>query len=293
MTSSGGYFFDTDENGFGQCLVLTGPWRNELSSLMLSQGVTVLRLSSSAGWTDLDISFVTELRFLAGLEVFNWKLKDVTPIFQNTGLRYVGLQCEFTSKAEFQALKDLEVCKIVWRSQITGLERCTKLRHLNVVDYPKTDLIELKSLVSMERLQISSKKLLSLRGIESMARLEVFDAARCQKLNDISELKECVALRSIEFDDCKRIFAIPDDFCLDSLQEISFNNCGKIESLSPLAKCNNLRKLRFVGDTSVVDGNLDFLLLHPEIRDVWFANRAHYTLTREQLMARLQAKWSN
>lgn len=290
MTDTSGFFIDADENGFGQCLVLTGPWRNEFSHLMSSQGLSVLRLSSAAGWKGDDISFVAGLGFLAGIEVYSWSVKDVAPIFQNIGLRYVGMQCEFSSNAEFQALKNLEVCKLFWRPKVSGLERCTSLRHLNIVDYPNGDLTFLAPLTILERLQLSSKKLLSLRGLESMSRLKVFDAASCPKLSDISGLTDCTTLESISFDSCKQISAIPRDICLDSLHELSLVDCGKIETLLPLANCKNLRKLRFVGDTSIIDGDLDFLLKHPSIRDVWYANKAHYTLTREALAERLQAK---
>lgn len=290
MSNTNGYFIDADENGFGQCLVLTGPWRNELSQLMSSQGLSVLRLSSAAGWKDDDISFVAGLGFLAGVEVYSWVVKDVSPIFQNTGLRYVGIQCEFSSIADFQALKYLEVCKLFWRPKISGLERCENLRHLNIVDYPHGDLTGLASLTRLERLQISSKKLLSLRGVESMSRLKVFDAADCPKLGDISWLMDCATLESMSFDSCKQISEIPRGLCLNSLQEVSLVDCGKIETLAPLANCKNLRKLRFVGNTSIIDGNLDFLLEHPSIRDVWYANKSHYTLTREELAGRLQAK---
>ena len=290
MTNTNGYYIDSDENGFGSCFVLTGPWRNEFSQIMSSQGLSVLRLSSSAGWKDRDISFIVGLKFLVGVEVYSWDVKDVTPIFQNTGLRYVGIQSEFSSVANFQALKDLEVCKIFWRPKVSGLECCTNLRHLNIVNYPNENLTSITSLTKLERLQVSSRKILSLRGIESLSRLKIFDAANCPKLSDISWLMNCTALETIEFESCRQISEIPKALRLNDLQEVSLVDCGKIETLITLANCKNLRKLRFVGDTFIIDGELDFLLAHPSVRDVWYANRSHYSLTRESLEKQLQAR---
>lgn len=285
--NGGGYFIDSDGNGLGQCLVLTGPWRDELADLMSSRGLSLLRLSSSVGWNGDDISFVSRLKFLTGLEVYSWNIKDVSPLFQLAGLRYVGLQCEFTSKADFGTLTGLEILKLFWRPKVTGVEHCTNLRHLNVVNYPHDDLSEWISLVNVQRLQITSNKLLSLRGIEAMSRLKNIDVAKCPKLNDIARLATCNELQSMTFTACRRLSQLPTDLCLDSLQEVSLEDCGTIRTLRPLAQCKNLKILRFVGDTTITDGDFNFLLQHPSLKEIWYANRSHYTLTREELAEKL------
>jgi hypothetical protein len=288
MNNTEGYFISESEDDLGQCLVLTAPWHNEFAELMLSQGITVLRLSSSAGWKEHDISFVANLDFLTGIEVYSWNVKDVSPIFQNTGLRYVGIQCDISYIADFKTLKNLEICKLTWRPKVIGLETCVKLRHLNISDYPNEDLINLASLIRLERLQISSSKLISLNGIESMSLLKVFDAAICRKLTDISSLAACTALEVMEFHSCKQFSELPKNICTDNLREVTLVDCGKVKSLSPLVNCKNLRKLRFIGDTSILDGNLDFLLKHPSIRDVWYAKKSHYSVSRENLKVHLE-----
>jgi hypothetical protein len=290
MNSSAGYFIDSDENGFGQCLVLTGSWRNEFSNLMISKGLTVLRLSSSVGWIDEDISFLSNLSFLEGVEVYSWAVRDVTPIFRNTRLRYVGIQSKFNSTAEFQALKNLEVCKLYWRPKISGLESCANLRHLNIVDYPDSDLTRFASLSQLARLQISSRTLFSLEGIGSMSGLKVLDIANCPRLTDIAALASCSTVESVTLDSCKQMSEIPSRLCLDNLQEFFIVDCGKIKTLKPLASCKNLSTLKFTGDTYIVDGDLDFLAKHPAVRDVWYANKSHYSLTREALNARLHSR---
>lgn len=290
MNNTDGYYIDVNENGFGSCFVLTGPWHSEFANIMLSQNILILRLSNSAGWKENDISFVANLNFLVGIEIYSWDVRDISPIFQNAKLRYIGIQCEFNTTANFKALKNLEVCKIFWQSKIIGLDSCIKLRHLNIIDYPNETLIDLASLIKIERLQISSKKLLSLQGIESMSLLKVFDASLCRKLTNISSLMSCTSLEVMEFHSCKQLAELPKDIYLDSLLEVTLVDCGKIKTLAPLANCKNLKKLRFIGDTSIIDGDFDFLLKHPSIKEVWYAKKSHYSITREDLAMHLQQK---
>jgi Leucine-rich repeat (LRR) protein len=290
MQNSDDFFIADDDWGFGQCMVLKAPWRDEFANIMRIQGLTVLRLSSSVGWKETDISFVADLDFLAGIEVYNWDVKDVSPIFRNTGLRYVGLACLFTSKAEFQRLKNLEACFIRWHPKISGLESCTNLRHLNIENYPFESLVELASLTKMERLDLLSRKLTSLRGIEAMTKLKRFGSFSCTQLSDILPLLACTNLEKIKFEACKKLASLPSLMQLENLTNIALADCGRIETLTPLADCKSLQELNFIGDTSINDGNLDFLLEHPSIQNVWYANRKHYSMTREELAERLKNK---
>ncbi|MDT8956143.1 hypothetical protein, partial [Aeromonas caviae] len=40
----------------------------------------------------------------------------------------------------------------------------------------------------------------------------------------------------------------------------------------------------FIGDTTIEDGELTSLLDIPTLKKMWFANKRHYTHTREQVM---------
>lgn len=290
MTNKNGYFLDSNDKALGACFVLTGPWRNEYSALMQLMGISALRLSSGAGWQDTDISFVSDLHFLTGIEVYSWRVKDVTPIFGIAGLRYVGLQSEFTSVARFDALIKLETCKLVWRPKVTGLEQCSKLRHVNIDNYPESDLTQLSSLSLLQRLQVSSKKLSSLQGVQLMPSLRDIDVFDCPRLQDVSWLTGCVSLRSMEFESCRKMAKIPEDLKSNCLETVELVDCGEVVSLAPLQNCINLTKLRFVGDTRIIDGDFQWMVEHQNLRNVWFANRLNYTFSREALDRQLQAK---
>ena len=284
------YFIDDDENGFGRCLVLTDLWSDEFTQVMISNKISNLRLSSSAGWSGKDISFISGLDFLTGIEIYSWDIKDISPVFENKNLRMVGLQCEFTSPADFSKLEKLEVCKVFWRSKIEGLFSCRKLRHLNIVEYPFDSLRELSELNALQRLQLSSKKLSNLSGIVSLISLKNLDLANCPKLVDVSEFSESSDLQTLEINGCKKIHTFPENLCLPLLQEVALVDCGKIASLRPFSTCKKLTKLRATGDTVITDGNFDFMLEYPAIENIWYANKSHYSISRELLKNKLQER---
>lgn len=290
MNNSSGYFIDEDESGLGKCLVLTGPWRTEFAIVARDEEVKVLRLSRAAGWKDTDLNFVRDLKFLEGVEIFSFDVKDVAPVFELKGLRYVGFQCNFNSATRFEAFENLESCKIFWGAKALDLWTCIKLRHLNIVNYPNANLAACKMLRRMCRLQISSRKLTTLQGIECMGHLQIFDAADCQKLADLSTLVQCRCLESIRIKGCRRIAKIPERLGDTELKSVVLEDCGKIESLAPLANVRGLQSIKFVGDTTVLDGDLAFFEEIPALEEVWFANRRHYSVTREELALRLAAK---
>ena len=290
MSSSDGYFIDVDESGLGNCLVLAGAWRDEFARVAVDADIKVLRLSSGAGWKEQDISFVRALHFLEGVEVYSFDVTDVSPVFELPQLRYVGLQCNFKAPTNFHALKNLEICKILWSAKAEDLWTCTKLQHLNIVNYPGVDLVQMASFNQLRRLQISGKKLTTLDGIERMPHLRKFDAANCPKLSELDGLEQCKLLESIEIDGCRRIGKLPDRLDETRLETLLLTDCGKIESLAPLAAVDSLRTLKFVGDTTVLDGALNFLENLPSLEKVWYASRRNYSITREELSDRLAAK---
>lgn len=282
-----GYFIDAKTSDFGPCFVPTTTWRDEFVQVMISSGVTSLRLSRSAGWSGKDISFISELDFLSGIEIYDWNTTDISPIVENKALRLVGIQCTLASHVDFSIFKKLEVCKIFWNDKIKGLFNCTALRHLDLVDYPFENLLELSELSALRRLHLSSRKILTLRGIANLNSLENLDLATCSKLVDVSDIAECKNLISLEIRTCRKIGSLPNHLLLPRLKALSLSDCGKIESLKPLSSCQKLETLRATGDTVIVDGDFDFLLTLPALKDAWYANKKHYSLPRELLMQKI------
>ena len=288
MTKTHAHFVAEDDHGFGSVFVPTAPWREESAEILRHSGCKVLRLSSSAGFSASNLSFLPALDFLTGLEIYSWDISDISPIFELPRLQLLGLQCRFKSTADFSRLPELKVCKLFWRPKIVGLERCTNIEHLNIVSYGRSDLTELSTLKYIRRLQLTSNVMVSVAGAETMQELRVFDVFRCPRLLDISALAKCVKLEVLDIQSCRRLARLPVGLCATSLREMSLTDCGQIASLSPIESCTRLEKVGFTGDTTVADGDLDFMLQLPRLREVKFADRRHYSISREIIARRLE-----
>ncbi len=58
------------EWGRGKTLLLVSAWNDTVRDFMIREKIDVLRLSVSSGWKPDDITFISELRFLKGLELY-------------------------------------------------------------------------------------------------------------------------------------------------------------------------------------------------------------------------------
>lgn len=284
MINNEKYFIDEVENGMGRCLVLTAPWSDSFKSIIDKENISVLRLSQSAGWNGNDISFINYLPSLSGVEIYSWGVKDITPLESISNLEYLGLQCEFTKAPDFSKLKKLKVLKLFWRPKAKTIFSCDELNLLNIVNYPSENLKELNRMSLLRRLQLTSKKIKSLSGIEELSSLSILDLADCPKLEDLSGIDKCQQIEIVEIENCKRVYDIAILSELKNLKEIVLTDCGTVKSLRPLAHSPSLESITFIGDTTIEDGELTSLLDIPTLKKMWFSNKRHYSHTREQVM---------
>ncbi|MFA0115084.1 hypothetical protein AB4407_15665 [Vibrio sp. 10N.261.46.E11] len=284
MTSNNQYFIDEAENGMGRCLVLTAPWSDSFKSIIDKENISVLRLSQSAGWNGDDISFIKGLPALRGIEIYSWGVKDITPLEALNNLEYLGLQCEFTKAPDFSKFNKLKICKLQWRPKAKTVFACDSLSLLNIVNYPSEDLKDIQKMSGLRRLQLISRKLVSLSGIESLSSLSILDLSECSKLESLSGVDMCQQVEVVEIESCKKVYDVALLGELKNLKDIVLTDCGKVKSLKPLEKCQLLESITFVGDTSVEDGELTSLLNIPTLKKMWFLDKRHYSHKREQVL---------
>ncbi|WP_324032057.1 leucine-rich repeat domain-containing protein [Aeromonas caviae] len=284
MINNEKYLIDEVENGMGRCLVLTAPWSDSFKSIIDKENISVLRLSQSAGWNGNDISFINYLPSLSGVEIYSWGVKDITPLESISNLEYLGLQCEFTKAPDFSKLKKLKALKLFWRPKAKTIFSCDELNLLNVVNYPSENLKELNKMSLLRHLQLTSKKIKSLSGIEELSSLSILDLADCPKLEDLSGIDKCQQIEIVEIENCKRVYDIAILNELKNLKEIVLIDCGTVKSLRPLAHSPSLESITFIGDTTIEDGELTSLLDILTLKKMWFSNKRHYSHTREQVM---------
>jgi hypothetical protein len=109
------------------------------------------------------------------------------------------------------------------------------------------------------------------------------DLAECSKLESLSGIEKCRQLRVVELENCKKINNVSYLGELINLRDIVLTDCGKVKSLRALANCQLLENLTFAGDTNVEDGKLTPLFDIPNLKQIWFADRRHYSHKRDQI----------
>ena len=280
------YFITEAEDGFGPCLVLKGPWSDSYIDVIRKKNISVLRLTESMGWREKSITFLERLQGLGlrGVEIYAWDVKDITPLQYLPELEYIGLQTEFTKAPDFSEFQDLTHIFLFWRSQAKTVFACDSLSLLNIVNYPSEDLKDIQKMSGLRRLQLTSRKLVSLSGIESLSSLSILDLSECSKLECLSGVDMCQQVELVEIESCKKVYDVALLGELKNLKDIVLTDCGKVKSLKPLAKCQLLESITFVGDTSVEDGELTSLLNIPTLKKMWFVDKRHYSHKREQVV---------
>ena len=278
------YFIDDDENGMGRCLVLTAQWSDNIVSVIEKENISVLRLSTSAGWEGNNISFIKKIPNIRGIEIYAWDIKDLIPLEDTKNIEYLGIQCQFTKYPDFSNFKNLKKLKIFWTPKANSILSCLWLKSLNIVNYPFQNLYNIKEISGLETLKLTSRKLSSLHGIENFKDLYNLDLFECPMLESISGINNCKNIIILEFEKCKKIYDISPIGELTYLKELTISDCGKINSLHDIFNCQLLEVINFIGDTNIEDGNLEPILYLRKLKKIWFADRRHYSHKRNQII---------
>jgi Leucine-rich repeat (LRR) protein len=269
------YFVDPGDNNSARCLVWQGPLLLDVFKVLEKEKTSYLRLSSSGGWNDSDISLLKDIRFLKGIEVYSPNVKDISVLETCSHLEYIGLDCPF-SELDFSAFPNLKTVKLRWRPKAKNLFAVKTLEHLNIINYPFGKLEEFESLHNLQRLQLTSRCLASLEGIKHLRSLKVLDLFDCRQLKCLSELRNLSDLENLELSRCKGLKDITEVSGLKKLKRLILEDCGTISTLTPLTSCSELSTIGVIGNTVIDDGEFYCLLSLPKLKSLWFQDRRHY-----------------
>lgn len=131
------------------------------------------------GWHGTDLHFLRELSNLRGVEIYSPGVRNASVIASLHGLKLVGLDCGLRAPIDFGDLQELEVVKARWTGAINSVLHSSGLKHLNLSNWPSDDLESLGSMSRLAKLQLTSRNLMSLRGIDAMKSLEWLDLHAC------------------------------------------------------------------------------------------------------------------
>ncbi len=249
-----------------------------------------MRLSEGNDWRDDNLDFLHSLPDLTELEVYNWNIRDISPISTLKQLEHISVECNYRKSIDFTVFTKLKSCYLRWRPGSDSIFAVSSLNALNIVNYPDQSLEPLQALSNLTKLTLSSSKLKHLSGISQLTSLSLLDLYRCVKLESIQGIEQLSELKVIEIDCCKKVEDLSPLKSLKQLTRLCVNNCAMVLSLQPIATCRNLTDIFFVEDTNVKDGDLSFYVNLPRLNDMWFANRKHYSHTREQVEQDLKVR---
>ena len=288
-------------------IVRIGKWNHSSLDVLSASADQIEILYIECDIPDLsglsDLRNVRTLSLNAGAETVDW-----FRIRQLENLSIWAAHPTFGNLAACRSLKTLSItdCGLRDLEPVAGLQG---LEELLVFEAPFRSLRGIERLPSLRRLVLQQVPLKSLAGLDQAQSLSEFVVERVSRLESIEELTELPALRSVsvgasrKIGDLERLGAVRQLEQLEierrplpstafitqltGLRKLRLESVGKLPSVEFLRPLEALEVFEPAENTTFVDGDLSVLLEPPELREVWFMDRRHYSHRREEIMKTL------
>jgi hypothetical protein len=277
------YWVAKDETGYGNALVLRRPWSSGVLRLFKKYHIKILRLVGFLGYRDFDLSFLSDLPDLEGLDIVSDTVTDVSAVFRLKALRTLSLFCKARIAGDFSELVHLESVALGWRSAYLSVFDMKALRSINIIGYPDKDLARWSLNPRLAQLRLESRKLESLEGIRRFPNVQRVHLRGGPRFSSLEDLAPANSIRELGISSCPGIRDWTPISRLSRLKVLEIENCREIASVRPFAKCWNLERLQVAGNTTIMDGDLGRLAQLPKLHSVLLAQRKHYSHTARQL----------
>lgn len=178
---------------------------------------------------------------------------------------------------DLERIPQLEILSIDMKNKsITGLDKIEHLKKLDLCHYnPKSrDLTGLQLRSAISSLSLVQSSIETLKGCEKFINLEHLECFYLPKLYDIGDIQNNrKTLKILRFEVCKKIVNHEQVAKLCELKQLTFCNCGDIESIEFIDEMPQLQVFVFL-KTNIIDGNL-----YPceRLDYVAFTNKKHYS----------------
>jgi len=193
----------------------------------------------------------------------------------------------YATPVAFSRFRGLQELHLDWGPDAETIASVGTLVDLSINRFPGTDLEPLGRLHALRRLRVATAPLTSLDGLGAFTSLELLRLLDLRRLAGIAALRSVAeTLQDLEFSKCPKINNLDPIKPLILVRRLLLLSCGDVESLGPLSELP-LEEFYFYESTNIRDGDVSVLLRLPRLRDTSFANRRHYTHTREQILDEL------
>lgn len=221
------------------------------------------------------VDFLRQCNFIERLNITSDTIENYSGLSYLHGLKELSLN-EPKGKVDLGNHMDLKSLSVEFNKNIVGMERLKNLNKLSLWNYkPKSkNLIEISELQAVQELEIIKSSINSLNGSGNMLNLERLKLGYLNQLCYIDELERLKErLKVLDFESCKKIVNHEYVACLINLEELSFNECGNIETIKFIDKMPNLKRFIFMG-TNIIDGDLQSC---ERLEYVAFTNKKHFS----------------
>jgi hypothetical protein len=203
-----------------------------------------------------NLDFLTEYNFLTSLIIACISDPDFAFLSSLNELEELSVTVGGTKEINLSSSRKLNKLILEWRKgKIVGMEYCSKLEYLGLVDFKEEDCSIVNKFPLLKTLRIKTSTIRSVSGVESYKFLENMLLASCGRLKSIQAISNHENLKSLWIEDCKKITDFHELKNLPSLEKLLIIDCGEIPSLSFLEEMPSLKELRIVGKTKILDGD--------------------------------------
>lgn len=247
------------------------------------QDIKTIVIKTYEGYELKNLEWLKKCPFISQVHLFCYEDN-----FELQGLHYLKdlklLNLNVTAKKGLQGLDfdnfpKLQNCSIDWNPKMKNLFNCISLQRLSLRKYKGKDLDNMDSLSNLNELIINNATIESLSGIEGL-NINRLELVNMRKLVSLKGVESLINLKVLEIENCSKVESIDDIDTLLNLEKLGLNNSKEVETLKPIRDLKKLQQLDFWGNTLIQDGDITPCIGIPKVA---FENRKHYNYKNEEI----------
>jgi internalin A len=222
------------------------------------------------------IDFLRDLPFLERLSLFDFRVRDIAPLYELPKLREFSVS-DGSCKIDLPRISSLRDLRLSWSAAKYGsLLDCSALKSLGLDNYTGPDFRSFRKLSALENVGFGFTRLERLAGVEAFENLRRLSLGPINRLESLDGLEHCPTLTELEIEAAKKLRSIDAVHHLPKLRSLHLTRCPQIQSIKVLSKHPMLERIWFGQTSNVRDGDLAPLATLPRLQVATFLDRRHY-----------------
>ncbi len=285
------YEIRTDEDGFGQIMICRGNWLSGNIREFETGSVQGLSLAD-VWWSEDNVEFLTDLpaHSVHVIGINSYKVTDVSSLSKFEQLRKINLSVKDAVGFRSSDFPHLEVLGYTYCQSGIIDSLPTELRVLMLDRYPGKTLEALPAVEGLDRLQVGSRILTSLEGLERFPNLTDLTVLDARNLSDIGAIAKFPKLRKLCLSGAVKIDDIAPIAQLSELRFLELENLKDIASVKALHTLRNLEQLQITGSSTILDKDLSPIESLPKLKRLVLEPRRGYVPKTADILAKVNIR---